>query len=181
MATGTYNNPNLYILHILYRAMMIVGTIILSLTTGIYSSTAVQGSLSGYILLFAGVLFLFVEIIMMNFIVKKNNNYFLIISSLIPLFFMMFVVFFLSSIIFNNQTRISEGHLSSEYTSYSRLAVFLLFLQICTMIYASEKDTFKNNTQLDIVSSSVILLLALLTGIDGYIINTIITLYTTDG
>ena len=104
-----------------------------------------------------------------------------LIFSLIPMVGMSYLLIYYIRLYYNNQDRISDGHLASEFTTYVKVSNLLFFFMLGILIYATRKDLFKKQNQIDMANASLLYLLLLLSIADAYILNTILVFYTTDG
>jgi hypothetical protein len=177
---------NLSILHVIYKGLLIVGTIVLAMTNGVLNLSAIKGSLLGYALIFSGITFLMLEIIFsyLNNAASSSQpktNAFLLIISFFPFAIILFVIFWLIRIIYNNQVRLSEGNISADYGSFTKISMILMIIEIVVMLSASSSENFKKNKIIDVVSSASLTLLGIMNAIVAYIVNTILVYYTTDG
>ena len=100
--------------------------------------------------------------------------------SLLPFLIMLSVI---STQIYFNITykdKIIEDRLSSGFKIFSNIVIILLIIQTYIIYSVVSSKTF-NDTGITSVTTSVLLLLAVLSGIATNIIRTILKYFTTDG
>lgn len=76
---------------------------------------------------------------------------------------------------------ILDNHVSGGYNSFSNINVILILLQLYIVYTNINTDSFEKTGKISKVTSSVIYLLSILTGISSIIIYTILKYFTTDG
>jgi hypothetical protein len=88
--------------------------------------------------------------------------------------------FILYLIIFYKQP-ITEGHVSKSYYTFSNINIILLLLQIYLVYLNIDTDKFETTGKISKVTSSLLYLLGVLTGICSIILFTILKYFRTDG
>ncbi len=99
-----------------------------------------------------------------------------------PLFVMLFPIIFIQYLLIVNNKKLSEGHVSSGFYTFTNISVILILMQVYA-IYSSIQDVPNGGkfAKLSNVNSSTVLLFGMVSSICSVIIYTILTYYTTDG
>ena len=79
------------------------------------------------------------------------------------------------------KNNIINGRVSKGYYSFSNISVLLLFIQLYIVYTNITTDKFETTGKISKVTSSIIYLLSVLSGICAVILFTILKYYTTDG
>ena len=95
-----------------------------------------------------------------------------------PFILILSIVAFVLYLLIYYKSNIINGHVSSGYYSFSNVIVILLLCQIY-MIYSNAN--FETTGKISKITSTIILLLSVLTGISAIILYTILKYYSTDG
>ena len=169
----------------LYTTAWVVGSVLLMTTNGVYSLSGVRGSMVGYIMIMVGLMLLFMQ--MVSFIINQYNSgnkvegMWRFVFSIIPILGISYLLLYYIRLYYTNQDKISGGNIASEFTTYVKVSNLLFFFILGILIYATRKDLFKKQNQIDMANASFLYLLLLLSIADAYILNTILVFYTTDG
>ena len=79
------------------------------------------------------------------------------------------------------KNNIIAGHVSSGYNSFSNIVSLLLFIQLYIVYTNISTETFESTGKISPLTSSIIYLLSVLSGICSVILFTILKYFTTDG
>ena len=169
---------------IMTSSLVIVGSIILLLSLTISNSSIVYVSIVGYSLIIFSILLILVNIF--NSVLKVTGGN---LSTFLPIFvnntgpFLLniAVVLFLLSMMIIYTSKINEGHLSSLYYSFSKLAIFLIFIQMIVFYYGMKSNSYKISKRLPAIYTNFSYLVGVINVYIAWIIQTILKNYTTDG
>jgi hypothetical protein len=100
--------------------------------------------------------------------------------TILPFILILIVIGFLLYFNIIYRTIIVNGDVENGYYTFSNVAIVLLLIQLCIISMSISTDSF-NEKGFTRVTSSSVLLLAVLTAISANIIRTILKYYTTDG
>lgn len=169
----------------LYKGFLISS--IISFVIGIFSEGKVSfGSyITGYSVLILGIMLIL--LILFNNIIKTTEGQpslqilYTILLTAGPLILMLFIIGFLLYLMIKYKSIILDNHVSGGYNSFSNINVILILLQLYIVYTNINTDSFEKTGKISKVTSSVIYLLSILTGISSIIIYTILKYFTTDG
>ena len=149
------------------------------------STTSLGAYLAGYSALVLGVLMILVILFSHVLKVTANNSSLQIIYSIFliagPFILMLGVISFVLYSLIQYKNNIIEGHISPSYNSFSNIIILLLMLQLFIVMNNISTDQFEKTGKMSKVTSSIIYLLGVLTGIGSIILYTILRYYSTDG
>ena len=141
--------------------------------------------ISGYSVLVLGVLMILLILISNILKFNANSSMFQILFSLFnlagPFILMLGVISFVLYLLITYQTNILNGRVAPGYNTFSSIIVMLLFLQIYIVYNNIDTDKFQTTGKLSRISTSIIYLIGILSGISSIILYTILKYYTTDG
>jgi hypothetical protein len=149
------------------------------------SSASLGAYLAGYSALILAIMLIL--IILFSTVLKATSNnstfqiLYLIFITAGPFILMLGVISFVlySLIVYKNN--IIEGHIAPGYNSFSNIIVILLMIQLYLVINNINTEIFERTGKMSKVTSSMIYLLGVLTGISSIILYTILKYYSTDG
>jgi len=149
------------------------------------SSTYLGAYLAGYSLLIFGIMMIL--FILFSHVLKttSKDSALQILSSILmtsgPFILMLGVISFVLYLLIQYKNNITEGHISPNYNSFSNIIVMLLMLQVYLIMNNINTEKFQTTGKISNVTSSIIYLLGVLTGISSIILYTILKYYSTDG
>jgi len=170
--------------NILTSSLVIVGSIVLLLSLTIANDSIVYISIIGYCLIV-----LSFSLIIANIF---NNTLSLTggrMSTFLPMFLTNIgpfllnigIVLFLLSLNIIYKDRINSGHLLDSYYSFSRLAIFMIFIQMTIFYSGMKTKSYKQDHKLPSIYTSFSYLVGIVLLYISIIIQTILKYYTTDG
>ena len=148
------------------------------------SNISLGAYIAGYSVLILAVLMIL--IIMFNDIAKiSDSSIFQTISSIMmiagPFILLLCVISFILYMLIKYKNKIIDGQVATSYNSFSNVLVLLIMLQLY-MIYTNiGNEKFNSTGKMSKVTSSIIYLIGVLTGICSIILYTILKYYSTDG
>lgn len=154
---------------------------------GFFSSntTSLGAYLAGYSVLILAILMILTILFTNVFKTNTNNSTTQILYSILmtsgPFILILGIISFVLYLLIKYKNIIIAGHVSPSYNSFSNIIVILLMLQLFIIISNISNEKFEATGKLSKVTSSIIYLLGVLTGISSIILNTILTYYSTDG
>ncbi len=149
------------------------------------SSASLGAYLAGYSALILAIMLILIILFSTVLKATSNNSTFQILYSIFitagPFILMLGVISFVlySLIVYKNN--IIEGDIAPGYNSFSNIIVILLMIQLYLVINNINTDIFERTGKMSKVTSSMIYLLGVLTGISSIILYTILKYYSTDG
>jgi len=149
------------------------------------NSTSLGAYLAGYSVLILAILMILTVLFTNIFKTNANNSTMQMLYSILmtsgPFILMLFIISFVLYSLITHKNKIIAGHISPSYNSFSNVIVALLMLQLYIIISNISNEKFESTGRLSKVTSSIIYLLGVLTGISSIILNTILVYYSTDG
>jgi len=149
------------------------------------STTSLGAYLAGYSVLIFGIMMILV--ILFSHVLKANANdstlqiLYSILMTAGPFILMLGVISFVLYSLIQYKNNIIEGHIAPSYNSFSNIIVILLVLQLFLVMNNINTEKFESSGKISKVTSSMIYLLGVLTGISSIILYTILKYYSTDG
>jgi hypothetical protein len=156
-------------------------------TIGFFSnnSTSLGAYLAGYSVLILATLMILTILFTNIFKTNTNNSTMQMLFSILmtsgPFILMLCIISFVLYSLITYKNKIIAGHISPSYNSFSNIIVILLMLQLYIIISNISNEKFETTGKLSKVTSGIIYLLGVLTGISSIILNTILAYYSTDG
>lgn len=169
----------------IYKACIFAS--IVAFIIGFFAGTEVGlGSyIAGYSVLTLGIMMILVILFSNVLRVSGNGSIFQILSSILmtsgPFILILGIIAFVLYQLINYKNNIIAGRVAPGYYSFSNIIVILLLLQIYLVYTNIDTEGFQSSGKLSKVTSGVIYLLGVLTGISSIILYTILKYYSTDG
>ena len=91
------------------------------------------------------------------------------------------IIGFVLYLIIKHKDQISENHISQNYHTFSNITIILLLLQIYLVYTSIGTKEFETSGKISKVTSSIIYLLGVLTGVSSMIMYIILKFFRTDG
>lgn len=169
----------------IYKAL-IIASVIGFLISFFSQGTVSYGSmLAGYSILVLGIsmilLILFTQILK----VTQNDSAFQIISTILmtsgPFLLMLGIIGFVLYLLIKYKDPINDNHISQSYHTFSNITIILLLIQIYMVYTNIATKEFEVSGKMSKVTSSLIYLLGVLTGMCSMIMYIILKFFRTDG
>jgi len=169
----------------IYKGFILSGVV--SFIIGFFTNGNVSlgAYITGYSVLILGIMMIL--IILFNNILKVTNNQstFQIILTILlstgPFILMLGVIAFILYLMITYKDSIIDKHVSQSYFSFSNIAVILLLIQLYIVYTNISSEKFETTGKLSKVTSSLVYLLGVLSGICSVILFTILKYFKTDG
>ncbi len=169
----------------IYKGFII--TAIISFIIGFFSEGNVSlGSyIAGYSVLILGIMMIL--LILFNNITKITEGQssiqilYTILLTTGPFILMLSVIAFILYLMINYKSIILDNHVSSGYNSFSNITLILILIQLYIVYTNISTDSFESTGKMSKVTSSMVYLLGVLSGISSIILFTILKYFTTDG
>ena len=149
------------------------------------SSASLGAYLAGYSVLILGIMMILVILFSHILKVTANDSTLQILYSIFitsgPFILMLAVISFVLYLLIRYKNNIIEGHIAPGYNSFSNIIVILLMIQLLIVMNNINTEKFELSGKMSKVTSSMIYLLGVLTGISSIILYTILKYYSTDG
>jgi hypothetical protein len=149
------------------------------------SSVSLGAYLAGYSVLILGVMLILIILFSQILKITANNSSLQIFYSIFmtagPFILMLGVIAFVLYLLIQYKNNIIDGHISPSFNSFSNITVILLLLQLFIVMNNINTEKFQATGKMSKVTSSIIYLLGVLTGISSIILYTILKYYSTDG
>ncbi len=149
------------------------------------NATSIGAYLAGYSALILGVMMILIILFTNVLKITSNDSMMQILYSILitsgPFILILGIISFVLYLLIQYKNNIIEGRVAPSYNSFSNIIVILLMLQIYIIITNINNEKFETTGKLSKVTSSIIYLLGVLTGISSIILNTILKYYSTDG
>ena len=168
-----------------YKGLIIASVIAFIIHTFTTGQTSLGAIISAYSVLTLAIMLII--IILFNGIFKlgpQGSTSKLILQLFLssgPFLLMFGVIGTLLYLMIVNQNRIIDGHVSSNYNTFSNIIVMLLLIQIYIIYTNIDTQQFEDTGKISKVSSGIVYLLSLITGICTFIVYVILTYYIADG
>jgi len=148
------------------------------------NSTSLGAYLAGYSVLILGIMMIL--IILFSNILRVNTGstsqiLYSIFMTAGPFILILGIISFVLYLLITYKNNITKGNIAPGYNTFSNIIVILLMIQIYIVISNISTDKFETTGKLSKVTSSIIYLLSVLTGISSIILYTILKYYSTDG
>jgi len=168
----------------IYKSFII--TSVIAFLIGIFSSgqLSTDSYIAGYSVLSLAI-FMIIFILTSNVLSIQGQSTSKILQSIVsmmgPFILMLGIIGFILYILITYRSIIVDNHVSQSYHSFSNIVVILLLMQLYIIYTNITSQEFETTKKLSSVTSSIIYLLTILTGISSIIIFTILKYFTTDG
>jgi hypothetical protein len=168
-----------------YKACIFAAIISFILGFFTESKTSLGAYIAGYSVLILAVLMIL--IVLFNNVLNTggNDSIFQIIYSILmvagPFILILGVISFVLYLLIKYKGNIVDGKIAPGYNSFSNIIVMLLLVQIYLVYSNISTEKFETTGKLSKVTSSIVYLIGVLTGICSIILYTILKYYSTDG
>ena len=157
----------------IYKALLISSAI----TFGIYASspsplTSMNALIAAYVILIIGVSMLMV------FIFNRSAN---AASATVPFLLMLASTGFITRLLITYKDDILNNRVSDGFYNFSNISVILILIQTYFIYSEIGSSEFKEIHTFSKITSGVVTMLGILTGICAYILYVVLTYYRTDG
>lgn len=174
---------NLYSL--VYKALIYVSVVLFLISFGTSGNTTIGALITGYSTLLLSILMILVMLLNIVMNTTQNNSMFETMKSILltsgPFLLMLTVLWCILYLIIKYKKIISEGNVSSGYYVFSNISIILFLLQAYLLYKNMNTDNFMLTGKLSTISSSLIYLLGIFSGICVLIIYSTLGYFTTDG
>lgn len=169
----------------LYKACIYAAAVAFLLGFFMDPSTSLGAYLAGYSVLILGIMMILIILFSNVLKTTANDSTFQILYSILvtagPFILILGIISFVLYSLIRYKNNIVEGHVAPGYNSFSNIIIILLMLQLYLVISNISTDRFESTGKLSKVTSSIIYLMGVLTGISSIILYTILKYYSTDG
>jgi len=169
----------------IYKGFIITSVIAFIIAFFSQGEVSLGAYIAGYAVMIFAIIMILIILINNVFRFTKDDSTIKIIIPIImttgPFLLMLAVIGFLLYLIITYKNNIISGHVSSGYNSFSNIVSLLLFIQLYIVYTNISKETFESTGKLSPITSSIIYLLCVLSGICSVILFTILKYFTTDG
>lgn len=169
----------------IYKSLIYAGIIAFIIGSFTESETSLGAFISGYSVFILGIMMILV--ILFSNILKANQNQPImrILTEIFmvsgPFILILGVISFILFQLITYKDNIIAGHVAPGYNSFSNIIVMLLLIQFYLVNSNLNTEKFELTGKISKVSSSIIYLLGVLTGISSIILYTILNYFSTDG
>jgi lysylphosphatidylglycerol synthetase-like protein (DUF2156 family) len=169
----------------IYKAL-IMASVIGFLISFFSQGTISYGSmLAGYSVLVLGIMMILLILFTQILKVTQNDSAFQIIWTIFmtsgPFLLMLSIIGFVLYLLIKYKDPINDNHISHSYHTFSNITIILLLLQIYMVYTNIATKEFEVSGKMSKVTSSIIYLLGVLTGICSMIMYIILKFFRTDG
>jgi len=169
----------------IYKGFIIAGVISFIIAFFSQGEVSLGAYIAGYAVLILAIVMILIILINNIFRVTKDESTLKVILSIIlttgPFLLMLGVIGFILYLMIKYKNNIISGHVSSGYNSFSNIVSLLLFIQLYIVYTNISTETFESTGKISPLTSSIIYLLSVLSGICSVILFTILKYFTTDG
>lgn len=170
----------------IYKAFIYVSAILFIIALNTSGNTSINATISGYTTMILSLLIIMIVVISnFNQTLNNNLNYLQIIFNALftmgPFIIILGIIGFLMYLLIYYKKIISEGHVSSYYSTFSFLSSILVLLQIYFIYNATTSREFQKTHLLSKITNSIVCFTAVINTICALILYVILKYYTTDG
>jgi len=169
----------------IYKGLIYTGVIAFIVGFFTQGNTSFGAYISSYSVLILAIMMILIVIFNKITEVSQNKSMLQVFSTILmttgPFILMLFIIAFILYLLITYKDNILSKHVSSGYYSFSNVFVILLSMQLYLIYTNITTDSFENTGRISSVTSSIIYLLGVLSGITSIILFTILHYYTTDG
>jgi hypothetical protein len=168
-----------------YKACILASLIAFIIGFFTQSQTALGAYIAGYSVLTLGIMMIL--IILFNNVLRfsSDGSTFQILYTILmttgPFLLILAVISFVLYLLINYKDNIIAGHIAPSFNAFTNIIVLLLMVQLYLVYTNINTDSFQANGKISKVTSSLVYLLGVLTGICSIILGTILKYYSTDG
>lgn len=169
----------------MYKSLIFVSIILLVISFFTSGNTTIGALISGYSALTLSILMIL--IILLNSLLPTMQGkpikeiLMTVLIAIGPFFLMLTVLGILLYLVITYNSLISDGHVSTNYYTFSNITVLLFLLQSYLLYTDMDTDKFKLTNRISKLTSSLVYLIGVLTFICSMILYTILKYFTTDG
>ena len=164
----------------LYKSLLIASSVLFLIYLSYSGINSVRALISGFVLLQFAVLMILHSLSRNALIETQNDSTFKILSALQtntgPFLLTFGIIVFVIACLLKYFDRIVAGHVSPGFNTFSNILILLSFAQIYLIF-----NSVKLDKKIPTITSGVIYLFGILSGICSLILFTILRYYTTDG
>lgn len=169
----------------IYKACIFASLVAFIMGFFTQSQLSLGAYISGYSALTLGIMMILIVLFNNVLRVTENSSALQILYSILmtsgPFILILAVISFVLFLLINYQDKIIAGQVAPSYNSFSNIIVMLLLVQVYLVYTNINTDTFESSGKIPKVTSSLVYLLGVLTGICSIILSTILKYYSTDG
>jgi hypothetical protein len=169
----------------IHKGFIIAGVISFIIAFFSQGEVSLGAYIAGYAVLILAIIMILIILLNNIFRVTKDESTLKLILSIIlttgPFLLMLGVIGFILYLMITYKNNIIAGHVSSGYNSFSNIVSLLLFIQLYIVYTNISTETFESTGKISPLTSSIIYLLSVLSGICSVILFTILKYFTTDG
>ena len=169
----------------IYKALIFgsaITFIISNLTSG---ENSYNSLITGYAILILGILMILTIMMTKILDVEKSSSIMQILLSIImtlgPFLLMLAIIGFMLFLIIFYKTPILENQVSQSYDTFSNITLVLLLIQVYVVYTNIDKDEFKINGKISLLTSDILYLLGVLSLLSSCTIYIILKYYRSDG
>ena len=168
-----------------YKALIIASVIGFLISFASQGKVSYGAMLAAYSILVLGVMMILLILFTKLFEMTPNQSTFQMIWSIFmtsgPFLLMLCVIGFVLYLIIKYKDPINDNHVSENYHTFSNITIILLLLQIYMVYTNITTKEFEASGKISKITSSVIYLLGVLTGLCSMIMYIILKFFRTDG
>jgi hypothetical protein len=163
----------------IYKAFIYVSAILFIIALNTTGNTSINATISGYTTMILSLLIIMIVVIS-NFNQTLNNDYNylqMILNALFtmgPFIIILGIIGFLMYLLIYYKKIISEGHVSSYYSTFSFLSSILVLLQIYLIYNGTTSRQFQKTHLLSKITNSVVCFTAVINSICALILYVIL-------
>jgi len=98
-----------------------------------------------------------------------------------PFLLLLGIIGYSLYLLINYQSRITNGHVTNEYSTFSTISIVLMILEIYVFYNAMNSELFMNSGRMPKISYSIMYLIGVINVICVMILGTVLKYFTTDG
>lgn len=98
-----------------------------------------------------------------------------------PFILLLGIIGYSLYLLINYQSRITNGHVTNEYSTFSTISIVLMLLEMYTFYSSMNSELFKNSGRIPKISYSIMYLIGVINVVCVMILGTILKYFTTDG
>jgi hypothetical protein len=169
----------------IYKACIFASVISFFIGFFTQSNTSLGAFIAGYSVLILGILMILVMLFANVLRVTSGTSIWQTIVAIAmtagPFILILAIIAFVLYMLINYKKKIIAGHVAPGFNSFSNIVVVLLLVQLYIVYGAINSERFDITGKLPRVTTLIVYLLSVLTGISTIVLYTILKYYSTDG
>ena len=173
---------------VIYTSLFSTGFLILFIILSLTSSSGlIDASIAGYCTIIIAILLICAHMFNVAHLMSlsQSSSFFTVIATLFnnigPFILNLASIIFTLYLLITYRKNINEGHVSNQYIVFSKLSILLVLIQIMIFLKGMQTKKYQDERALPLIYNTGSYFIGVLNIYVVTIMNTILSLYTTDG